>query len=61
MVPPNGSATIVSEFIDVFPNDLSSILLDNGFDFGIDLELGTHPISIPPCRISPIELKKSKS
>ena len=50
-VPSIESISIVREFLDVFPADLPSMLLDRDIDFYIDLESGTCPISIPPYRI----------
>ena len=40
----------------MFPADLPGMLPD----FGIDLVLGTQPISIPPYRMAPAELKELK-
>ena len=42
------SVLIVREFLDVFPADLPGMPPDRDIDFCIDLEPGTHPISIPP-------------
>ncbi|WMV58561.1 hypothetical protein MTR67_051946 [Solanum verrucosum] len=35
--------------------------LDRDIDFCIDLEPGTHPISIPPYRMAPAELREFKA
>ncbi|WMV14768.1 hypothetical protein MTR67_008153 [Solanum verrucosum] len=51
--PSIGSIPVVSEFIEVFPNDLSYMPLDRDIDFCIDLEPGMRPISIIPYRIAP--------
>ncbi|WMV45799.1 hypothetical protein MTR67_039184 [Solanum verrucosum] len=52
-----GSIPVVSEFSEVFPNDLPGMPLDRDIDFCIDLEPGTRPISIPPYRMAPAELR----
>ena len=49
----------MSEFLEVFLNDLPDIPSEWEIDFGIDLLPDTNPISIPPYRISPAELKES--
>ena len=36
------------------------VSLQTVIDFAIDLEPGTKPISIPPCRMAPAELKELK-
>ncbi|WMV54363.1 hypothetical protein MTR67_047748 [Solanum verrucosum] len=56
-----GSIPVVSEFIEVFPNDLSGMPLDRDIDFCIDLDPGTRPISIPPYRMAPVELREPKA
>ena len=52
---------IVHEFLDVFPADLLGMPPDREMDFCIDLELGTRPISIPPYRMAPAELRELKA
>ncbi|XP_070013265.1 uncharacterized protein [Nicotiana sylvestris] len=47
---------VVNEFPDIFPDD--RIPPDREIDFGIDAMPGTQPISIPPYRMAPIELKE---
>ncbi|WMV55015.1 hypothetical protein MTR67_048400, partial [Solanum verrucosum] len=54
------SVPIVNEFLDVFPNDLPGVPLEREIDFGIDLIPDTQPISIPPYRMAPAELKELK-
>nr|XP_009803207.1 PREDICTED: uncharacterized protein LOC104248608 [Nicotiana sylvestris] len=54
------SVPIVNEFLEVFPEDLPRIPPDREIDFGIDLLPGTKPISIPPYRMAPAELKELK-
>ena len=51
---------IVKEFLYVFPNDISGLPLDRVIEFVIKLVPGTEPISIPPCRMAPAELKELK-
>ncbi|WRX11508.1 Reverse transcriptase domain - like 10 [Theobroma cacao] len=51
---------IVSEFPNVFPDDLSRLPPDRELEFPIDLLSGTAPISIPPYRMAPAELKELK-
>ena len=54
------SVSVVKEFPDVFPEDLLRVPLKRETDFGINLLLDTQPISIPPYRMAPTELKKLK-
>ncbi|XP_070057925.1 uncharacterized protein, partial [Nicotiana tomentosiformis] len=51
---------VVHEFSEVFPVDLSGMPPDRDIDFCIDLAPGTQPISIPPYRMAPPELKEYK-
>ena len=60
-VPLIESVPIVSEFSEVFLNDLPGILLEWEMDFSIDLLPDTNPISIPPYWMAPAELKELKS
>ena len=60
-VPSIESISVVREFLDVFPADLPGMPPDKDIDFCIDLEPGTHPISIPPYRMSPTELRELKA
>ena len=57
-VPSMESVLIVREFLDVFPADLPSMPPDRDIVFCIDLEPGTRPISIPPYRMAPAELRE---
>ena len=50
--------SIVKEFPDVFPDDISGLPPDREIEFVIELIPGTEPISIPPYRMAPAELKK---
>ncbi|XP_070010329.1 uncharacterized protein [Nicotiana sylvestris] len=52
------SVPVVNEFSGVFPDELPGIPPDREIDFGIDVIPGTQPISIPPYRMAPTELKK---
>ena len=52
---------VVSDFLDVFPDDLPGLPLEREIDFPIDLISGTAPISLPPCRMAPTELKELKA
>ncbi|MCF8701934.1 hypothetical protein L3054_11165, partial [Corynebacterium sp. MC-10] len=61
MEPPSReSIPVVQEFVDMFPTDLPGLPPDRDIDFPIDLESGTKPISIPPYRMAPAELKELK-
>ena len=58
--PTLESVPVVNEFSEVFLNDLPGITLEWEIDFGIDLLIETQPISIPPYRMAPAELKELK-
>ena len=60
-VPLIESVLVVREFLDVFPADLPGMPPDRDIDFCIDLEPGTRPISIPPYRMAPAELRELKA
>lgn len=51
---------VLNEFLDVFPNDLPGVPPKREIDFVIDLLPDTQPISIPPYRLNPAELKELK-
>ncbi|CAJ2662068.1 unnamed protein product [Trifolium pratense] len=51
---------IASEFPDVFPEDLPGLPPDREIEFSIELIPDTQPISIPPYRMAPAELKELK-
>ncbi|XP_070010935.1 uncharacterized protein [Nicotiana sylvestris] len=59
-IPTLQSILVVKKYADVFPDELPGIPLEREIDFGIDLLLGTQPISIPPCEMAPAELKELK-
>nr|XP_016465958.1 PREDICTED: uncharacterized protein LOC107788763 [Nicotiana tabacum] len=50
---------VVREFSDVFPEDLLGLPPVREIDFGIDLLPDTHPISIPPYRMTLAELREA--
>ncbi|XP_070002867.1 uncharacterized protein [Nicotiana sylvestris] len=54
------SVPILRDYPDVFPANLPSMPPDKDINFGIDLLLGTQPISIPPYHVAPAELKELK-
>ncbi|WMV07513.1 hypothetical protein MTR67_000898, partial [Solanum verrucosum] len=56
-----GSILVVSQFSEVFPNDLPGMPSDRDIDVCIDLELGTCPISISPYRMASAELREIKA
>ncbi|XP_058775585.1 uncharacterized protein LOC131649851 [Vicia villosa] len=53
--------SVVCEFPDVFPEDITSLPPERETEFSIDLVPGTAPVSITPYRMSPIELRELKS
>ena len=52
---------VVREFLDLFPDDLLGLPPERETDFLIDLVPGTAPISLPPYRMAPTELKELKA
>ena len=52
---------IVKEFPDVFLDDIPGLPPDRAIEFVIELIQGTEPISIPPYRMAPAELKELKA
>ncbi|WMV26669.1 hypothetical protein MTR67_020054 [Solanum verrucosum] len=59
--PSIESILVVSEFREVFPTDLPSMPPYRDINFCIDLEPGTHPISISPYCMAPAELRELKA
>ncbi|WMV59131.1 hypothetical protein MTR67_052516 [Solanum verrucosum] len=59
--PSIESILVVSEFCEVFPNDLPSMPPDRDIYFCINLEPSTRPISIPPYCMTPAELRELKA
>ena len=49
---------VVTEFPDVFPDDIAGLPPEREVEFTIDLIPGTEPISIPPYRMAPAELRE---
>ena len=47
---------VLSEFQDVFPNELLGLPLERDLDFTIELKLGAEPISKTPYRMTALEL-----
>ncbi|XP_070049785.1 uncharacterized protein [Nicotiana tomentosiformis] len=54
------SVPIVNEFPTVFPDELPGIPPEREIDFAIDLLPDVQPISIPPYRMAPVELRELK-
>ena len=52
---------VVRDFPDVFPDDLLGLPPEREIDFPIDLVPGIAPISLPPYRMAPAELKDLKT
>ena len=52
---------VVREFPDVFLDDIAGLPPDREVEFTIDLIPRTEPISIPPYRMAPAELRKLKA
>ena len=50
-IHPIKSVPVMSEFLEVFPNDLSGIPPEWEIKFGIDLLHEKNPILIPPYRM----------
>nr|GFC46381.1 putative reverse transcriptase domain, aspartic peptidase domain protein [Tanacetum cinerariifolium] len=59
-VPSIHNQPIVSEFPDVFPDELPGIPPVREVKFNIELIPGSKPISKAPYRMAPIELKELK-
>jgi hypothetical protein len=51
---------VVSEFPDVFPNDISDVPPEREVEFTIDVVPGTKPVSMAPYRMSATELNELK-
>ena len=52
---------VVKEFPNVFPDDITGLSPEREVEFAIDLIPGTEPISIPPYRMAPAELRELKA
>ncbi|WMV14136.1 hypothetical protein MTR67_007521 [Solanum verrucosum] len=55
------SIHVVYVFKEVFPTSLPGMPQDRYLDFCIDLESGTRPISVPPYRMAPAQLRELKT
>ena len=53
--------SIIREFPNVFPDDIAGLPPEREVEFTIDLIPGTEPISIPPYRMAPVELRELKA
>ncbi|XP_071926115.1 uncharacterized protein [Coffea arabica] len=51
---------VISEYPDVFPEELESLPPEREIEFKVDLVPGTTPISKTPYRMAPAELKELK-
>ena len=49
---------VVSEYVDVFLDELPGLPLQRVVDFGIELHPGTSPISMTPHRMALVELQE---
>ncbi|GJS60862.1 putative reverse transcriptase domain-containing protein [Tanacetum coccineum] len=52
---------IVRDFLEVFPEDLSGLLLTRQVEFHIDLILGAAPVARAPYRLAPSEMKNCQT
>ena len=59
-VPKIKEVRIVREYEDVFPEELSGLSPPREIEFSIELVSGTQPISIPPYRMAPTEIRELK-
>ena len=57
-IPSIESVPVVRKFLEVFPNDFPGIPPEREIDFCIDLIPDTNHISIPPYRMTPVELNE---
>ena len=58
--PVSYAVSVVSEFVDIFPDELPGLPPHREVEFGIDLVLSATPISKAPYRLSLAELKELK-
>ena len=49
---------VIIDFSDVFSDELQGLPPDREIEFAIEIQPGTDPISIPPYRLAPAELKE---
>jgi hypothetical protein len=57
---PTDGIRVVSEFPDIFPDDLLGMPPDRDIEFSIDLLPGTAPIAKRPYRMAPVEHEEVK-
>jgi hypothetical protein len=57
---PTDGIRVVSEFPDIFPDDLPGMPPDRDIEFSIDLLPGTAPIAKRPYRMAPVEHEEVK-
>ena len=57
---PTDGICVVSEFPDIFPEELPGMPPDRDIEFSIDLVPGTAPIAKRPYRMAPIEHEEVK-
>ncbi|KAL8089278.1 hypothetical protein AgCh_038903 [Apium graveolens] len=57
-VPRLEEIPVVSEFSDVFPDELPGLPPDREIEFNIDLIPGAEPVSKAPYRMAPVEMKE---
>ena len=55
------SVLVVQKFLNVLLEDLLGLPPDRELEFGIELLSSSAPISIPPYRMAPAELKELKT
>ena len=55
---PKRVVLVISDFSNVFPDELRRLPPQREIEFKIDLYSGTEPISIAPYRMAPLELKE---
>ena len=55
---PKRAVLVISDFPNVFPDELLRLPPQREIEFKIDLYPGTEPISIAPYRMAPLELRK---
>jgi len=59
--PSISEVDVVSEFLDVFPDDLPGLPPDREVEFQIDLIPGATPVAKAPYRLAPTEMKELMS
>ncbi|XP_024026592.1 uncharacterized protein LOC112093081 [Morus notabilis] len=61
VIGDSAGTPVVDEFTDVFHDELPGLPPDWEIEFCIDLVSGTTPISIPPYRMAPAEMKELRT